>query len=272
MAVIPGVSAQSSEQGTPVVFFPGQRLFPSVFLDPLECQSSGGSYLLFREDTDLSLYSNVTLGFLKPVAAYRGKKLSMEMAFGTSVFTQFDLIRKDDGTFLAGLLNSDYKLTADFSLKKKNSIFRFRLFHVSSHQGDDYMQRTNDTLPNDKSVNYEQADFTWMLVKGESYFYAGFGEIYTIHVFRKRFSVQTGYLLERKNRKPVSIFTSSNIKLLAENNFYPDIRLAAGISFNRKGESLARVWAEYYNGRLPYSTIDYGRINWAGLSISLDLF
>ena len=272
MAVIPGVSAQSSEQGTPVVFFPGQRLFPSVFLDPLECQAAGGSYFLFRKDENLSLYSNVSLGFLKPVLAGIKGKTSWEFAFGTSVFTQFDLQMKDGGTYLAGLLNSDYKLTADFSLKKKNSIIRFRLFHISSHLGDDYMLRTNDTLPNDKSVNYEQADLTWMLVKGESYIYAGFGEIYTINVFRKRFSVQAGYLLERKTEKTVSLFTSSNIRLLAENNFYPDIRLAAGISFNRKGESLARIWAEYYYGRLPYGTIDYGRLNWAGLALSMDLF
>ena len=105
-----------------------------------------------------------------------------------------------------------------------------------------------------------------------SYFYTGIGEIYTRYAFRKRFSLQAGCLLEKGQDKPMNLFTSSSIRLFAENDFHPDIWIAAGISFNRKGGSLARIRAEYYTGRLPYSTLDYGRVTWAGLALSMDLF
>lgn len=255
-----------------LIFFPGNRITPVIFLDPLECQASGGSYLLFRKDRNLSLYSNVALGFQKALFAIHGNSLSFEGSLGVATFSQFDLFRKDDGSYLAGLLNNDYTLNGDLSMIKKNNILRLRLFHVSSHLGDDYMLRNNDTLPNDKSVNYEQADLTYIINKGENYFYAGVGGIYTKYAFRKRLSFQTGGLINIAEMRSSDIFTSVNAKLLAENDFIPDIRCAFGVSLNRQSESLIRIWAEYYTGKLPYSTLKYGRISWLGLALQLNLF
>jgi hypothetical protein len=261
-----GVKRDSS-----IVYFPQNRLFPVVFLDPLECQTNGGSYFLFRKENDLSLYSVVNLGFTKPVIAKKGESLSWEMNIGAATFTQFDLIYKDNSTYLAGLLNNDYKISADLSIQKSNDLLRIRVFHVSSHLGDDYMLRHNDSVPNDKSVNYEQVDLTWLRQKGSDYLYAGIGEIYTRYAFRKRFSLQGGGLLNFSSSKPVNLFTSVNIKLFAENDFRPDIRSAFGVAFNRKSEPLFRIWLEYYSGRLPYSTLEYGRVNWLGLTIWINM-
>jgi hypothetical protein len=254
-----------------IVFFPDTRLFPVVFLDPLECQISGGSYLLSQEGKETSLYSIVNLGFNKPIIAKYGKKNSYDFTFGAAVFSQFELIRKDDGTYLAGLLNNDYKINGDFNIKWGNNILKFRIFHLSSHLGDDYMLRNDITDPNDKSVNYEQIDFTYMRLFGSNYLYAGLGEIYTRYVYRERFSFQGGGLLNIGKPKPVNLFTSINIKLLEENDFNPDIRSGFGASFNIKSESIIRIWIEYYSGQLPYSTLDYGRVNWFGLSIWINL-
>jgi len=250
-------------------FFPDIRLFPSMFLDPLECQLNGGTYVLFREGSDASLYSIVNLGFTKPVFGRKGESLSWELKFGVATFTQFDLVRRDDGTYLAGLLNNDYKVSGDFSVQKGDHNLQFRIFHVSSHHGDDYMLRHNDTIPNDKSVNYEQADLTYLKTYGSNFWYAGIGEIYTQFAFRKRLSFNGGGLYNFRSSKPGNLFTSFNIKVFAENNFIPDIRTAIGFSFNRRSEPVLRLWLEYYSGQLPYSTLDYGRVNWIGLAMRI---
>jgi hypothetical protein len=215
--------------------------------------------------------STVNLGFTIPVLSHKGKSVSWELNFGTAIFTQFDLIKKEDGTYLAGLINNDYKISVDYSLRKDKNIFRLRIFHLSSHLGDDYIARNPDSTINDKSQNYEQIDFTYLRANGANYWYAGIGEIYTKYVFRERFSMQAGGLLNFGEPKPVNFFASANVKLLAENDFIPDIRTALGVNFNRKSESKFRLWLEYYSGKLPYSTIDYGRVNWIGLALAINL-
>jgi hypothetical protein len=182
----------------------------------MDCQTSGGSNFLFRKGNDLSLYSMVNLGFTKPVIAKHGEPLSWELNLGAAAFTQFDLIKKPNSSYLAGLLNNDYEISADFSLQKNNNVFRFRLFHLSSHLGDDYILRHNDTIPNNKSDNYEQADLTWLRLIGDNYWYAGAGEIYTPYVFRKRFSMNGGGLLNFGKSEHINFFTSANIKFLEE--------------------------------------------------------
>jgi len=263
--------AQSGSRDSAVIFFPESRIWPVVFLDPLECQIMGGSYFLFSPDNNTSLYSTVNLGFNKPVFGKNGEKISWELNFGTAIFSQFDLIKKDDGTYLAGLINNDFKLSGDLAVRIKDNLFRLRTFHISSHLGDDYLERHNDTLTNDKTVNYEQVDLTYMRMYGNNYLYAGAGYIYTIHVFRERFSFQAGGLMNFRESKPTGYFAGLDIKLLEENNFSPDIRSAAGINLKRKNKSLLRIWAEYYSGRVPYSTIEYGRVNWIGAAMAMDL-
>jgi hypothetical protein len=261
------VSADFESKDSTIRWLPGNRIAPAIFLDPLECQTSGGSYFLSQDEKNLSLYSTVNLGFTKPIIAHTGKSFSWELNFGTAIFTQFDLIKREDGSYLAGLINNDYKISVDYSLKKNKNIFKLRIFHLSSHLGDDYIARNPDSTTNDKSENYEQIDLTYLRENGANYWYVGVGEIYTPYVFRERFSMQAGGLLNFGSPKPVSFFTSANIKLLAENNYIPDVRTALGINFNRKSEPLIRIWLEYYTGQLPYSTLDYGRVNWLGMAM-----
>lgn len=271
MAATSELKGNSIEDST-LQFLPKARIFPTVFIDPLECQISGGSYLLSRDGSSESLYSLVNFGFSKPIVVGCGRAFSWEMNFGAATFTQFDLIRKDNGAFLAGLLNNDYKLTGDLSVKRSSNLFRLRLFHVSSHLGDDYMLRYNDTVPNDKSNNYEQLDLTYLKLLSSNYWYISIGEVYTKYAFRDRASVQVGGLLNFGKPKPIGYFAGIDIKMFAQNDFSPDVRTALGFNFNRNAESLVRIWFEYYSGQLPYSTLKYGRVNWFGLGMVVSLF
>jgi hypothetical protein len=264
-------NGRSFKSDTTLVFFSGNKLYPTIFPDPLECQISGSSCFLFRDKNNVSLYSPVNLGFTKPFLSGHLKSVSWEANFGAGTFTQFDLVRQENGRYLAGLLNNDYKVSIDFSVQKGIHLLRLRVFHVSSHLGDDYILRHNISEPNDKSQNYEQADITYLRLTGNNYWYAGAGEIYTKWVFRKRFSLNFGGLKNFGRPAPVNIFISANLKLVAENDFIPDLRTAFGINFNRRTKPMVRFWVEYYSGQLPYSTLKYGRINWAGLGMTINL-
>jgi len=265
-------NANSAGKDTTLSLLSEYHIFPVIFLDPQECQIMGGSYLLGRNRNDLSLYSSTNFGFSRPVISGKVNQFSWELNFGAAGFSQFDLVRRDDRSFLAGLMNTDFKISSDISIQKDNNLLRIRIFHISSHIGDDFQMRHGDTIVNDKSGNYEQADFTYMRKWGNNYFYAGAGGVYTKYAFRKRLSLQAGGLFNFREKKAVNLFTGADLKIISENGFYPDLRSAFGISFNRKNESIARIWAEYYTGRLPYSTIDYGRVNWLGLALSLSFF
>jgi hypothetical protein len=264
-------NASSGQKDSTLILFPGSRIFPVLILDPLECQVMGGSYFLSQSERKLSLYSTVNLGFNKVVFAKHSENISWEFNFGAAAFSQFDLIKEDDGSYLAGFMNTDFKISADYTIQRKNNLMRLRTFHISSHLGDDYVQRHADTLINDKSVNYEQVDLTYLRNLGNNYFYAGAGYIYTKNVFRERLSFLGGGLLNFGKPRPVNLFTGLDFKLLAENSFTPDIRTAFGFSFNRRSESIFRIWLEYYSGRLPYSTIDYGRVKWFGLAMAIKI-
>jgi hypothetical protein len=272
LGFITPLKAIPAEKDSTLIIFPDKRVFPVMFLDPLECQVMGGTYFLNRKNEQLSLYSTVNLGFSRPVIAKYGKEISWELNFGAAAFSQFDLVKRDDDSYLAGLMNTDFKLSCDYSLQKKNNLFRIRIFHISSHLGDDYVQRNPDTLTNDKSVNFEQADLTYLFRHDADFLYAGAGLIYNPYVYRERLSFQAGGVFNFEKSKPVNPFAGIDLKLLAENDFVPDIRTAIGICFRRRSKALLRIWAEYYSGQLPYSTIDYGRVNWFGMALMIDIF
>jgi hypothetical protein len=255
-----------------ILFFPGQRLFPSLFFDPVECQIMGGSYLLTRQGHESSLYSTVNAGFSVPVLGKKNDINQWEINFGAAEFSQFDLIRKDNGSFLAGLMNTDFKLSADGTVKINNNLLRFRVFHISSHLGDDFLKRNGNEITNDKSGNYEQIDLTWLKKYGVNYLLAGTGFVYNPYAFRKRFSLQAGGMREFSSEGVVHLFMAGDIKFLEENSYYPDVRSILGFSLYHEQLSMLRIWAECYSGRLPYSTIDYGRVTWFGLAMSLNLF
>jgi len=253
-----------------LTFMSHNRIFPVIFLDPGECQIHGGSYMLNMKDYDFSLYSLVNLGFYKPIISKTNDRYSWEINFGAATFTQFEF-NVEDGYYLAGLLNNDYKLSGDFSFKRNKNIFRFRLFHLSSHLGDDYIIRNKITVPNDKSENYEQADLTYLRLSNENYWYFGFGEIYTKYVFRERFSIFGGGYYSIIERKKIDLFSSFNIRVSADHNFEPDVRFGTGINIKKENRSILKIWAEYYNGQLPYSTLDYGRVKWIGLAMWINI-
>ena len=61
----------------------------------------------------------------------------------------------------------------------------------------------------------------------------------------------------------------ADIKLLQQNDFTPNIRTGMGIEYGNKQATHVGFILEYYNGHLPYSVMEYNKVNWFGASIIL---
>jgi len=250
-----------------VDYFPTERLFPLIDLDPLSCQPYGGIHVLFEKGSKKrGVFIPVNMGFSKPFFRFPVNKQPVEVGLEAASYVQFEVVQVSGNTYLGGLFNNDYKASGYISTEINEYLFRFRLFHISSHLGDDYMIRNEDFSRNDKSVNYEQIDFTtqkaWKYLK----LYFGSGYIFTPNAFRERFSLQTGFDYDKNNNRPYHFICGLDIKLFQQNDFYPNLRGVIGTSYNKKAKSMFRLQLEVYHGHLPYSTQEYRKISWIGIS------
>ena len=195
------------------------------------------------------------------------------MALEFASYTQFEIDRIDSRTSLGGLMNNDFRIGFAAATSQNSNYIRLRFFHISSHLGDDYIIRNEIDRPNDRSQNYEQLDLTFLRKINLSFLYAGAGYIISKYVYRERFTAQIGglYVTSKTGRK-LHNFIAVDIRILEEENYNPSIRSALGINYENDKNSDLKFWIEYYNGFLPYSTINAGRISWFGLGMQISLF
>lgn len=248
-------------------WFPDSPLFPLLEYDLLECQAYSGIFVLEAEQkTEPSSYIPVNLGLLKPLFQWGRKEWKMGAALGAASYTQFEIERYDERTLRGGLLNSDFKASGFLYAQKGRSHFRFQVFHISSHLGDDYMIRNQDFSRNDKSVSYEQIDLIYLHQLENLGLYLGLGEVFSPHAFRKRFMIEGGFQGSLALGAQHQLVYGSDLKIYAENDYEPDIHAGLGILFKANSKAHLRINLDGFYGELPYSTLDYGKVFWGGLS------
>ena len=214
-------------------FFPKSRIFSLINLDPLTCKTYGGIHVLFDEgEKKKGVFIPVNMGFSKAFFGYKTEKAHFEMGLEAASYIQFEIVHVENKTYLGGLFNNDYKSSAYISAQYMGLFYKIRLFHVSSHLGDDYMIRNEDFSRNDKSVNYEQVDLTILKKIKSAEYYVGTGYVITPHAFRERLSFQTGMQFNIANEKAYQWIGGIDIKTFHQTNYYPNIRAAIGTEYN----------------------------------------
>ncbi len=253
-------------------WFPKTKIFPLLSYDLLETQPYSGIFYLKARTVDYEgAYIPVNLGFQKSMLQWRMLNMNFELSLGAASYTQFEIIRYDANTLLGGLLNTDFKASGFLYASKNNQRFRLQLFHVSSHLGDDYMLRNQYFELNNKKVNYEQADFTYLYKTEHTDYYVSVGEVITPYAFRKRFMLEFGIQYLYNLNKNFDLSIGSDIKLYQENQFDPDIHSGIGISVKQNAERAVDFLIDNYFGKLPYSTLNFGTIYWIGISTRIYL-
>jgi len=255
------------------ILFPKERVFSQINLDPLSCKVYGGLHLIYENGKNNDgVFIPVNLGFSKPFFTYKLDKIKFEIGLEACSFTQFEIEHVEGNTYVGGLFNNDYKASAYISAFYKELSYRVRLFHISSHLGDDYMIRNEDFARNDKSVNYEQIDLTILKKVKFIEYYSGIGYIITPNAFRERFSFQAGFQFFKDSEKLFHLIGGTDIKLFEQNDFYPNIRSAIGTKISHSDSKFGLcLQVELYHGHIPYSTQEYRKITWIGVGSYLDI-
>ena len=248
--------------------FPTGDLFRPLIADPKQPQF----FVSIRHFRSSGVtYTMASVGFGETFGLYRffgaregdGLQLSVEGA----LFAQFNL-----DTTSSDLINADYTIGIPLTYRHGDNSLRFRIYHQSSHLGDEFLQSVNP--PERVNLSYEAIEFIYSREWREWRVYGG-GE-YLIHkepANLKPLSAHWG--LEYRGTKPLvwsgRPIVGVDMKSLEEHNWSIDTSVKAGIEFGHPnpGQRRLRFMAEWYKGFDPHGQFYRNKVEYYGLGVSL---
>jgi len=241
---------------------PGGVLFKPLVADPRWPHFSA-AWQYYIDDKQLSDVASVTFG--ESFSLYRGRigGAWWEVGIQAGVFSVFDM---DADSF--DLVNADYLVALPLSLRYEDFSAMLRVFHQSSHLGDEFLLRTKTNRIN---LSYESVDLKFSYEFGDLLrLYAGGG--YLFHQTPSNldpFSVQYGiefrspWPQHSKGWRPLA---AVDVQQREENEWSADISARAGIEID--GVLLTRklqILFEYFNGHSPNGQFYKDKIQYFGL-------
>lgn len=173
------------------------------------------------------------------------------------------------------LINTDYYVGLPITLAKGDWRYRARLYHVSSHLGDEYMKSHRHIHRKNKS--FEATDFSCAYyVLPEWYFFTTLG---TIYASDSEFNVGTIYVdygFEVRGEKKVfdqlfrQPFLSVFCRNSQENHFNQDLTMALGYEWGKVTNvgRLLRAFLEYHQGFSQEGQFSHKKSDYLALKLS----
>jgi hypothetical protein len=197
-----------------------------------------------------------------------GLQLSLE----GSVFAQFDL-----DTRSYDLLNADFLIGLPLTWRRGGSSVRARVYHQSSHLGDEFLLRGEH--PERENLSFEAVELVLSQDAGPLRAYAG-GERLVHRTpddldatvahggveLRPRATLTVGRLASAR------LLAAADVKASRERDWEPSWSLRAGFDFGRPREGLAAggrwsLLAEYYTGPSPYGQFYRNDVTLVGVGL-----
>ena len=207
-----------------------------------------------------------------------GKRLGdgFQLGLAAAVFAQFDV-----NTSSSDLLNADYLIGLPLSFRHGGFSSRLRVYHQSSHLGDEFLLREDP--PERENLSFESADLLLSQDIGALRGYAG-GEYFfhrepqslpkkLLHggvELRPRASATLGTLAL------VRMIAAADVKAVSDTTWRFGVSLRAGLEIGRPRETelSGRRWSflfEYYDGPSPYGQFHRSDLRLMGLGIHFSL-
>jgi hypothetical protein len=248
-------------------FLLNDKLFQPLIADPRWPHFSA-TYQHYIDDDQLKNVAATSFGESFSIYRFNGPwDSTMEFGIQAGVFAVFDL---DSTSF--DLINADYLVGIPLTIKKGNFSNMTRLFHQSSHLGDEFLLRgrTKDRI----NLSYESLHsiFSYDLPIGLRV-YAGGGYLMRRDPSDlKPWSTQAGL----EFRSPLTWMGDALRPLAAidfqnreESDWHTDISIRTGIQFENP-DFLSRkmqILLEYYNGKSPNGQFFERNIEFYGAGI-----
>lgn len=274
-----GVGIPAAEQ-TGYVPLPRGDVFCPLIADPKAARSFAS--LLRHEsgpglsDVELDIAS-IGIGDAFGLGRWNGGHPGDGVQFGLAagVFAQFDL-----GTDSYDMLNADYVVGLPLTIRRGWFSTRLRLYHQSSHLGDEYLLREPPDRQDRENLTFEALEWLLSGDTGPLRLYGG-GEM----LFRREPEDLGRYVAHGgvEFRPPARIIplgslggyrfvAAADVKSSEEQDWDPAISARAGLEYDRAGgrDATARrygIFAEFYTGPSPYGQFFREKVRLMGLGI-----
>jgi hypothetical protein len=243
---------------------PGGTLFRPLIADP-RWPHFAASYQSYLHDRQLDNVAAVSFGETFTLFRDRAGEAWWEVGIQAGVFAVFDLDAES-----MDLVNADYLLALPLSARYGGWSAMFRLFHQSSHLGDEFLLRTR---PERINLSYESVDLKVSYDVHEALrAYAGGG--YLFHQEPANldpWSIQYGVeFVSPWPRRPVRWrpVAAGDFQHREENAWSLDFSLRAGIQLDSVLASRnLQILLEYFKGRSPNGQFYKEKIEYLGLGV-----
>lgn len=272
----PGAGGQEAE-GPGTVFFPQTQIFRPLLADPKEARSFASFVRgAFRTLDDPSgaqtTIASVGLGDSFGLVRFGGPSAGegVQLDAVGSIFAQFDL-----GAPSNDLINADYIIAMPLSFRRGGFGLRARLYHQSSHLGDEYLLR-DDSIER-KNLSFESVELLVSQDIGPVRGYVGAERIFRrepdtlpAKLFHGGLEVRAG-----PSRK-VQLVSGVDFKTTELHNWSPATSARVGLEIGAPGPGgspgrLILLMLELYQGPSPYGQFFQDDISYAGIGLHFGL-
>jgi hypothetical protein len=260
-----------------MVLFPQDQIFCPLLADPKEPRT----FVSFLRGTFRSLDdptgkgTNIgsvglgdTFGLLRWGGPLQGEGVQLDVI--GSIFAQFDV-----GTESNDLINADYIVGLPLTFRRSGFSTRVRLYHQSSHLGDEYLLR-GEAIERE-NLSFESVDFLLSQEIGPLRVYAG-GE----RVFRREPDTVAAKLfhgggeLRTGRAGPLQMVGGVDFKATEQHDWSQAISARVGLEWLRSGPSghpgrLVMLLLEMYQGPSPYGQFFQDDISYVGVGLHFGL-
>lgn len=235
------------------VYLPPDEIFHPLVADPKEHQFYAS---INHFDTDLKIgnFTAASVGFGERFGLVRWSKLedAWQLSIAGGLFAQFNM---DSGS--TDLINADYLIGLNLSRAIKKREYRIRLYHQSTHLGDEFILRNK---PKRINFTYEKVDAMTCVRTGRARVCGGLGFLLNVRPSDfDRLSAQ--FDAEYRSFKGPTFFgpfgrylAAIDVKMNQQQDWNPNISIKAGIEFGEanRGRRRIRLMLEGYHGYVPF--------------------
>jgi hypothetical protein len=259
------------------VGFPQDQLFCPLLADPKEARSFvtllRGTFPSLEDPsgertTIAAVGLGDSFGLVRWGGPAPGEGLQLDVI--GSIFAQFDI-----GTSSNDLINADYIVGLPLTFRRSGFSTRLRVYHQSSHLGDEYLLRAEDIER--ENLSFESVELVVSQEIGPVRVYVG-GE----RLFRRepgtlaRELFHAGAELRSGRAGAVQLVGGVDVKSTERFDWSPAISGRAGIEVIRRGPGghpgrLVSLMLEVYDGPSPYGQFFQDDISYVGLGLHFGL-